>query len=68
MGDPAGGGVAPFGIIRPARNFAASTNVGSFISARACMGVFVRDRFTVQVSRNGASKASIAGCGTDRFQ
>src|SRR5262245_30878467 len=46
----------------------ASTYVGSFIRIRACSGVFVRLRRTVQVSRSGASNVTSCGGGEVRFQ
>ena len=55
-------------IIRVASRRAASTYCVSFISTRACSGVLVRARRTVQVSREGASNASSDGGGLVRFQ
>ena len=43
-------------------------NWTSFSVTRACSGVFVRSRRTVQVSRLGALKMSIEAGGAARFQ
>ncbi len=54
--------------MRSARMRAASTKVSSFSSASACSGVFVRERFTVQISRVGESNIVIVGGAAVRFQ
>ena len=45
-----------------------STNMGSFSSVKACSGVLVVERLTMQNSRSGASNSVIVGCGAVRFQ
>ena len=54
-------------IIRWASTRAASTNVFSFKSESAWSGVFVRERFTVQISRVGESNIVIEGGDAVRF-
>ena len=54
--------------IRWARWRAASKYCGSFMSMRACSGVLVRSRRTMQDSRGGASAMDICGGGEVRFQ
>ena len=58
----------PSSSARWAKVRAASTNCGSFSVIRACRGVLVRSRRTVQVSRVGALKISIEAGGALRFQ
>ena len=55
-------------MIRSAKPRAASTNVTSLSTSSAWSGVLVRVSRTMQVSRPGASNATIAGGGTVRFQ
>ena len=59
---------AGFTIMRWAKCLDASTNCSSFIRARAERGVLVRERRTVQFSREGASNTTMEGGGAVRFQ
>ena len=60
--------VAPTSIAFSASTRAASTNCTSLSVSSAAIGVFVRSRRTVQVSRFGALSTSIAAGGALRFQ